>query len=211
MGEFLPVKTEGESGVKYRYSGYRWIHSGSDDISFEKEDGSGLEIVEVLGKPKSEVKDGQRILKQRTICVLKDEEAPLYEMLQWDNPWRHHFAVGMGYWLRSIVAFFILIALQFVAMNFIAPEVGNSLLSGFMTVVSALAICAALSVFEIALFWITKPWHFPKMIKTIFFVRSLARRSGRKVSYYADILEIISHEANCSDRASAAGKLLKFF
>ncbi len=211
MGEFLPVETEGENKIGSRYPGYRWIHSSFDDIGFEKEDGSGFEIIEVLGKPKPEVKDGQRILKQRIICVLKDEEASLYEMLQWDDPWRHHLAVGMAYLFRSAIAFFILIALQFVAMSFMVSAAGNSLFSGFIAVVSALIVCAVLSALEIALFWITKPWHFPKIIKTILFIRSLSRRSGRNIGYYADMLKVISREANCSDRASAAGKLLKFF
>lgn len=45
MGEFLPVEQEGDVGKRTRYPGYAWRHSGSEEIGFEKQDESGLEIV----------------------------------------------------------------------------------------------------------------------------------------------------------------------
>src|SRR5581483_2260096 len=99
------------------YPGYRWTMTTNTERMFGDTEGVPA-LVEVRG-PDYIVGEGkERRFRSDVVAILRDEDAQLYKLLQWQNEWRYHSAVTTGT-LRTAGIAWIIITAAHTALAFI--------------------------------------------------------------------------------------------
>ena len=209
-GEFLPVipsNTFPDLERDDRYPGFRWISSSSSEDSWVSIDSSNEHVLEVKGKMYRSELNGEAVLKQDVVVVLRGKEVDLYESLQWLDAFRGHPSIGLG---AAIVAFSTLTLLslfQGVALSF----VWSPFESVWLNVPTAFATAFFLSFLEILTYDYLAYEYIKKRAKytSLEIVRKLVDERPENGKEYVRQLLTNLTKANCSDRANVANQLLR--
>jgi hypothetical protein len=203
QGKFLEVVDGKIAG----HEGYAKIHSSADERVYQDKDGHNL--IEVFGKVKiyelseSEKKHPSaiRCFKREIVATLKDKDAELYYLLQWENPFRNHPDVVLSRNMLSLAAFIGLFGVQAVVGFFLFCSL-------FQSIALLIILSLILSFMEIMIYRFAskKLARLKGLMKAKIFISK--NFMPHKKEYLAELLKKLE-KANNADKSRASSILLK--
>ena len=175
------------------YPGYRFRYGCSDENVYKND--AGLEVIEVFGKAYLVESGGKHRLKTDTVAVLRDEDAPIYGMLQWRNAWRSHTTMQLVFQFKLATAWVVLSAIHGIAAC-------AGILGGWVYIPFTVLILPALEIVVALRLWRHIRLCFG-VCSVLLRVWSNMRAHGKSRAYYHELFTNLSR-ANARDKAYAA-------
>lgn len=205
MGRFISTSYEGTDRERSSpHPGYRWISTSSDERRFigNTDATNGQEVIEVFGQPEL---IGPDECHAKIITTLSDGDAKAYDLLQWDDPWRHHPDVAMV----SAFKFFIILVLVAIIQAFVGA-IFLPIESLWLRIPAAIVLSIIASILEGALyeFLVARLKRFAYFLILVFHLLSQKRKST-SLSHYRQLFETLA-DASCKDKAETAAFMARF-
>lgn len=185
-----------------KYPGFKLVSECSAETVFTN---GRDEIVEVYGEQKSIMKNGQPVLVQDGVAVLRESDAELYWKLQWLDWWRWHGDVAMTkFFLSAVIGILLFIAGVFIGSWVFWPPS----FSGWILIVLGAFLSAAVITVGMPLCW-----SFLRIIYGIIDVwvttrKNIYKHPDKNRAYYKQLFRTLSG-AHDRDKARAARLMAK--